>query len=318
MNSGWGSKFGLLVAGAVALSACEEAVTSPRPEPRAPVPAPDVVEAPVRPSERSIKLAAYYERLQQQLLTSGLLRKDGGGPDTPFSKRDLKTNFLKIAGFSEADIVNNTFVKGETATPIRRWTEPVRVQLDFGETASRELIAETRGTVGPYVKRLERLTGHPISQVSSDPNFIVAVLNVDELEAYDATLTRLFPALPPALARNMTTLTRIDNCVVYSFEDGEPPNQIDFAVAIIRAEHPKLLRDSCFHEEIAQGLGLSNDSPAARPSIFNDDDEFALLTRHDELLLQILYDKRLPLGATPDEARPVVEVIASELLGGDS
>ena len=67
-----------------------------------------------------------------------------------------------------------------------------------------------------------------------------------------------------------------------------------------------------------QGLGLSNDSPAARPSIFNDDNEFALLTRHDELLLQILYDERLPLGATPSEARPIVNIIASELLGGES
>jgi hypothetical protein len=51
------------------------------------------------------------------------------------------------------------------------------------------------------------------------------------------------------------------------------------AVAVVRAEHPDLLRQSCIHEEIAQGLGLPNDSPAARPSIFNDDEEFALLTR---------------------------------------
>jgi hypothetical protein len=44
---------------------------------------------------------------------------------------------------------------------------------------------------------------------------------------------------------------------------------------VIRAEHPDLLRLSCLHEEIAQGLGLPNDSPRARPSIFNDDEEFA-------------------------------------------
>jgi hypothetical protein len=70
------------------------------------------------------------------------------------------------------------------------------------------------------------------------------------------------------------------------------------------------------HEEIAQGLGLPNDSPAARPSIFNDDEEFALLTRHDELLLRILYDERLSPGMEPDEARPIVRRIAEELVGG--
>jgi hypothetical protein len=72
------------------------------------------------------------------------------------------------------------------------------------------------------------------------------------------------------------------------------------------------------HEEIAQGLGLPNDSPAARPSIFNDDEEFALLTRHDELLLRILYDRRLRPGMLPDDARPIVTEIAEELIGGPS
>ena len=43
-------------------------------------------------------------------------------------------------------------------------------------------------------------------------------------------------------------------------------------------------------------MGLANDSPDARPSVFNDDEEFAFLTRHDELLLKMLYDPRLRPG----------------------
>ena len=73
---------------------------------------------------------------------------------------------------------------------------------------------------------------------------------------------------------------------------------------------------SCIHEEIAQGLGLANDSPTARPSIFNDDDEFALLTKHDELLLKMLYDPRLQAGMSAEEAAPVTRVITRELTGG--
>ena len=71
---------------------------------------------------------------------------------------------------------------------------------------------------------------------------------------------------------------------------------IPAAVAVIRAEHPDLLRLSCLHEGNHPGLGLSNDHPLARPSIFNDDEEFALLTSQDEAMLAILYDE-------PAEAR---------------
>ena len=63
-------------------------------------------------------------------------------------------------------------------------------------------------------------------------------------------------------------------------------------------------------------MGLANDSPAARPSVFNDDEEFALLTRHDELLLRMLYDPRLRPGMTEAEARPIITDIATELTGG--
>jgi hypothetical protein len=87
---------------------------------------------------------------------------------------------------------------------------------------------------------------------------------------------------------------------------------------VIRAEHPDLLRLSCLHEEIAQGLGLANDSPTARPSIFNDDEEFALLTRQDELMLRMLYNPALRPGMTEAQARPIVESLAARLVGGES
>ena len=62
-------------------------------------------------------------------------------------------------------------------------------------------------------------------------------------------------------------------------------------------------------------MGLTNDSPAARPSIFNDDDEFALLTTHDEMLLAMLYDNRLSIGISAEQARPIVRQMAREQLG---
>ena len=83
---------------------------------------------------------------------------------------------------------------------------------------------------------------------------------------------------------------------------------------MIKDEHRGLMRKSCIQEEMTQALGLANDSPNARPSIFNDDEEFALLTRHDELLLRMLYDPRLKIGMTVKTAHPIVEQIAQELM----
>jgi hypothetical protein len=78
------------------------------------------------------------------------------------------------------------------------------------------------------------------------------------------------------------------------------------------------MRLACIHEEVAQALGLVNDSPTARPSIFNDNEEFGLLTLHDELLLKILYDDRLTPGMSAAVAAPIVRQIASELVDGQS
>ena len=78
------------------------------------------------------------------------------------------------------------------------------------------------------------------------------------------------------------------------------------------------MRLACLHEELAQGLGLPNDSGLNRPSIFNDDEEFALLTRQDELMLSMLYDPSLRSGMTEAEARPIVQSLARRLLDGNS
>ena len=49
------------------------------------------------------------------------------------------------------------------------------------------------------------------------------------------------------------------------------------------------------------------------PSIFNDDDEFATLTKFDQILLQILYDNRLNSGISKREASQLVRQIANEI-----
>ncbi|ABD54768.1 DUF2927 domain-containing protein [Jannaschia sp. CCS1] len=302
------------LAAALALSACVTmpVETSPRPAPRAEVP-----DVSATPSELSQSLARYYRSTEARLVGRGLLRTDGGGPDTPFSAEQLAANFERIALYDEYQLVGGRFVARQTPSTLRRWRAPVRVQPHFGASVEAGQQAEDRSALATYTNRLSRVTGHPIRTVDAGGNYHVLFMNADALAASAPVLRELVPSINDATIREIQNMGRLTYCSIFAFSPSGTSEYIT-AIAVIRDEHPDLMRRSCIHEEIAQGLGLPNDSAAARPSIFNDDEEFALLTRHDELLLRILYDDRLTIGLTPDAARGIVRQIAAELVGGPS
>ncbi len=312
--AGW--RRGILALCLTVITACETAapVTSPppatRPEPQ--IPAPRAV-----PGDASRKLSAHYTRVERDLRTQGLLRQDGGGPDTPYNARQLTENFLRIALYDEYVSRAGTLVAEQTESRLRRWEQPVRVQVSFGETVPDAQRRTDRRNIDSYVKRLADVSGHPISTTGGTGNFQVLVLNEDERPTYGDTLRRMIPGIDPTAVRTIETMTEDTFCLVFAFSRGTD-SAYTRAVAVIRGEHPDLLRLSCIHEELAQGLGLANDSPRARPSIFNDDEEFGLLTTQDEMMLRMLYDDRLRPGMSLAEARPIAKTIAEELLGGPS
>lgn len=312
----WGTKSRACIAGGLflAAAACESPfATAPSVLPNTGVAL--NTSAPPTLSVESQNISKYFNRLQNNFLTQGMLRTDGGGPDVPFGRRNLVENFIQIALFSEYSTANGRVVQLSTENRLQRWEKPVRIRLEFGATVPEEQRAKDRASVKSFAARLARITGHPVSVVNENANFNVLILNEDERRAYGPRLRQLAPNMNDITVRAITRMPRSTSCLVYSAAYENAPNQYANAVAVIRGEHPDLWRLSCIHEELAQGMGLPNDSPAARPSIFNDDEEFALLTRHDELLLKILYDRRLRPGMTIQQARPVVEMIAGQLPG---
>ncbi len=304
-------KSGGMALSALALSACQITQTAVEtgPEPEAVAPS---------PSAESLSFSDYYASVQERLLADGLLRTDGGGPDAPITAASLAQNFERIALFDEYTLSGGQFVARETPSVLRRWSGPVRLQAHFGPSTDPIARSRDRAYLASYARRLARITGHPISSVNAGGNFHVLYLNRDEQLNAEALLRELVPGIGTETIREITRLPRFTFCSVYAFSEANAASTYVTAIAVIRTEHPELLRRSCVHEEVAQGLGLPNDSPAARPSIFNDDEEFALLTDHDELLLRILYDDRLQPGATAADAGPVIREIAEELAGGSS
>ncbi len=299
----------------LALAGCDEALmTSIVPETR-PVQPEGLSNAYVEPSAASLDLARYYEGVQNNLLTRGLLRTDGGGPDTPYDADDLARNFETIAFYSEYPGHAVSAGGRRTSRQLSRWSGPVRIQAEFGPSVAPTVRQQDTARIEAYASRLSRLTDHPVSTVSRNANFHVFVAGEDDTAYVQNRLRQLIPGIGQAQLDLFDRLPRSFYCFVFASAPNSAPQTYTRAVALVRAEHPDLVRLSCIHEEIAQGLGLPNDSPTARPSIFNDDDEFALLTSHDEKLLTILYDPRLKPGMSADEARPVVRIIARELMG---
>jgi hypothetical protein len=255
--------------------------------------------------------------VQDHLIEQGLLRTDGGGPDTPFSDRQLAENFARIAFFDEFVAQGGALVAQESPSVLKRWDRPVRVRLVFGATVPEGQRDRDRATVGDYLARLARITGHSVGLTEGRANFTVMVLNIDERETAEPLLRAAVPRIAAGAVHAVTRMPPETDCQMFAFTAGGGAVYTD-AIAVIRGEQPELARLACLHEEIAQGLGLPNDSPAARPSIFNDDEEFATLTRQDELMLKMLYDPRLRPGMTLAEAQPIISAMAAELAGGRS
>lgn len=271
------------------------------------------VEIDLQPSQDSRALAVHFQRVQNDLLTRGLLRTDGGGPDVAFTDTMLARNFVRIALFDEFVSTPTGLRAQPTISRLRRWEQPIRFAVQYGASVPQDQRTQDSQNVRNFVSRLSRVTGQTMSVSDTDPNFHVLILNENDRLGYEDRLRALVPGIDDQSVRAFMDVPRDTLCLVLAFSQNGSP-EYSQAVALIRGEHPDLMRLACIHEELAQGLGLANDSPRARPSIFNDDEEFALLTTHDELLLKMLYDERLQTGMDAATAAPIARVIARELM----
>ena len=286
--------------------------TAPAPE-RPPLLAPD--------DATSAELAAYYRRIEVERRGRGLMRTDSGADTMALSAGRLADIYVEIALHDEYLRTARGFVARTSAARLRRWEEPVRYRLEFGPSVPASRRASDHAEVAALVNRMSSAARHPMRLLppgaAEGGNFHVLVLSESERRAAAPRLRALVPGIDAAAVRLVTDMPRETFCMVLAFSRRDDDVYSD-AIAIIRAEHPDLTRLACYHEELAQGLGLANDSVQARPSVFNDNQEFALLTVLDLLLLRLHYDPRLAPGMSEAEARPIVLRIAADLVGGES
>ncbi len=260
------------------------------------------------------RLAAYYDALERKLVASGALKSDPRAPGRRWGTEALARNFLDIAMFSEYAGVSTATGSNPTAGTLRRWTVPVGVRVVFGASVPQAQRERDLQAIRSYANDLSRYTGHPVRLTGGHGNLNVLVLSESEIRGINRLISRLLPEADRAIARAIRSARPSILCMVVAQPHRERSRGYRNAVILVRAEHPDRLRSSCIQEEMAQAMGLPNDSDRAQPSIFNDNEEYGVLTLHDRALLGMLYDPRLKPGMTLPEVRRLAPQVAASAI----
>jgi len=102
------------------------------------------------------------------------------------------------------------------------------------------------------------------------------------------------------------------NCFFLSYHN--PQGQIVRGLIGVNSDLPRLKVEHCLLEEMAQSLGLPNDSPLLSPSIFNDHEDQKALSMIDKVLLRTLYDTRIKAGTSRPQALRVATRVVKSLM----
>lgn len=248
-----------------------------------------------------------YMRLTEDLLSRGHLRVDPAPKDAPFDAVGLARSFRDVTFNYEFHFDGDRIVNERIEKPLKRWRGVIRYKLTGdahtpADAAEIQALTKTIGKLtGLRFVRSEGAHDMMISIASPEGrNQISQDLGERKMHVYKERydIWRRTPGW--MCGATLSAATKDTARLVY-------------AHVFIGSEVTGLLRKACLQEEIVQSLGLTNDSDDARPSIFNDDQEFAVMTDHDAMLLRVLYDPRLSAGMAADQAMPIVRDILQEL-----
>lgn len=202
--------------------------------------------------------------------------------DEPFTNADLLRSFDAI-GFG------NEYT-GRRYDVVRKWIQPLNIGIQgnkhpaYLETYIEEIAKDLTETTGHNVRlyfseRLRRADNLPENFDVKEVNVFILYLSEEEI---GPALNQYFNV--PDVQREAM---RIGATCMATF--GTRKNEIRNAIIIVPARHPESFHHDCITEEIAQIMGLPNDSPDAEWSIFNDNNSMSGLTEHDRWLLRALY-----------------------------
>lgn len=248
-----------------------------------------------------------YSRLTDDLLSKGHLRVDPKPIDAPFDAVGLARNFRDVTFNYEFHFDDGKIVNERLEKPLKRWRGVIRYKLT-GDAHT----AEDADEITELTARIGKLTGLSFVRVEDAHDMLISIASPEGREQ----VSQQFAERGMPIYKERYDIWRRTPgwmCGATLSASNADTSRLVYAHVFIGSEVSGLLRKACIQEEIVQSLGLTNDSDSARPSLFNDDQEFAVMTDHDALLLKVLYDPRLTPGMPADQAMPIVRHILDEL-----
>jgi hypothetical protein len=192
-----------------------------------------------------------------------------------------------------------------------RWRRPIRV------SGMGPRVNEWADTLAWHMRRLSRITGHPIELRRGGEVDMLAIfvehLTADAVAAHGEIYRRMFPDQERYDAQMARIRAGSLNAVCFSNVRVDNDFAISAAIAFIPLDRgPRVVRQ-CIIEELAQSMGLPNDSDDVDPSIFNDRSPYIELTAKDILMLRMLYHPAMRLGMTAPDIRRVGPRVLADL-----
>ena len=203
------------------------------------------------------------------------------------SKDYIKKAFFEIA-------YKNEYRKG--MSNLRRWNKRIQYKIEYFEFPVPFKMAEN--LIDEHFKDLSDIT-------------TLSIVKSDYYSNFRIILTKRSYYKEAIKKYTNTTIKNIDtqsNCLLFlKHRHYELVN----ATVIIPIDHAMRygLLPACIVEELAQAMGLPNDSDWVNPSVANDKSVLDLLTGLDYLMLRILYDPRLRIGMSVKQSNLIVDKI---------
>ena len=256
------------------------------------------------PERRTYADVLGWSQYQKHLKKSGKLRLDRNLTEQNLSNEQLILNFREIMLFDEFVLRQDSYQPGRVERGLEKRASPVTFTI-WGD----QLSTVDRLDLLDIAERVQSASGLTLCETPYRAEIEVLILTRAERISLAAKVRE---AGAIAMANDLENDLEGLVCGAYLFLSDDTSDLVDYTI-IIPNELSGLLRKSCIEEEFGQAFGPSADFDDARPSVFNDDEEFALFTEHDALLFRILYDPRLKDGMNLETAMPIVRQIVSEI-----
>ncbi|TNI91405.1 hypothetical protein CF120_09065 [Aeromonas allosaccharophila] len=186
-------------------------------------------------------------------------------------------------------------------TRFARWQQPIRLLL-VNESGDKPLQADV---VKVQAAHLARITGHPISMVTTKPNLTLIMTDYSKMKSWANRTMGGDPSVGMALKEGLCLANFATNT----------KHEISRATIIIPVDYSRAKGRflDCVVEEFTQVMGLPNDSDKVFPSIFNDNSIDSFLTGLDYVLLKMAYHPALKPGMSSDEVRAALPIALADL-----